>query len=81
MQLARRFRMLGALLVAGLAVAVVGCGSGAPPGPTAETKAADQARAEDMRNFHKQFNPMFKKQGGSRSQAVPGAKAAPTKGP
>ncbi len=64
MQLARRVRTLGAILVAGLAALVIGCGSGAPQVPTAETKAADQARAEDMRNFHKQFNPMLKKQGG-----------------
>jgi hypothetical protein len=60
MKLVRCLRTLGALMLPGLAGVVIGCGWGAPQGPSAQDKAAGEANAADMRNFHQQLNPMKK---------------------
>jgi len=60
MQVSRWVQTVEAALVLGLAGAAVGCGSGAPKGPTEEEKAISKAVAADMRNFHDELKSLKK---------------------
>ncbi len=67
MELVRYVRTLGAVLVLGLAVLLIGCGWGAQQGPSAQDKEASEAHAQPTCGiFHQQLNPM--KKGGGLNQ-------------
>jgi hypothetical protein len=79
MQRTQFVRVMGLLLVLGLAGSVVGCGLGAEQGPTAEELSAQKAIRAEIRTFQKkQFGGTA---GAAKGGALRGGKSRARLGP